>query len=136
MITSNVEDMSYMFYGCESLYSLPNISFWNTNKVLDMSYIFGYCYSLVSLPDISKWKTGNVNQMKYIFKSCTSLSFLPDISKWNIPRVFDREFEYDIPLFLRERIDYKVSNVFKVYKVKGVLDECINLIINNKKNKI
>ena len=29
----NVTDMSYMFYGCSSLSSLPDISKWNTNNL-------------------------------------------------------------------------------------------------------
>ena len=36
----NVTDMSYVFDGCSSLSSLPDISKWNTNKVTDMIYIF------------------------------------------------------------------------------------------------
>ena len=44
--------MSYMFYNCESLLFLPDISKWNTNNVKDMSSMFSYCKSLLSLPDI------------------------------------------------------------------------------------
>ena len=35
--------MSYMFYNCESLSSLPDLSKWNTDNVTDMSYIFHNC---------------------------------------------------------------------------------------------
>ena len=35
-----VTDMSYMFYGCNSLSSLPDISKWNTSNVTDMSSMF------------------------------------------------------------------------------------------------
>ena len=59
--------MSYMFYGCSSLSSLPDISKWNFNNVIDMSYMFYGCSSLSSLPDISKWNTNNVTDMSYIF---------------------------------------------------------------------
>ena len=47
--------MSYMFYDCSSLQSLPDISKWDTKNVIDMSWMFYYCISLQSLPDISKW---------------------------------------------------------------------------------
>ena len=36
----NVTNMSYMFYECSTLSSLPDISKWNTDKVTDMSYMF------------------------------------------------------------------------------------------------
>ena len=46
--------MSFMFSGCKSLLSLPDISKWNTNKVTNMSNMFENCSSLSSLPNISK----------------------------------------------------------------------------------
>ena len=49
-----------MFYGCNSLISLPDISKWNTLNVESMSDMFSGCNSLISLPDISKWNLGNV----------------------------------------------------------------------------
>ena len=47
-------DMSYMFYNCRLLSSLPDISKWNTNNINSMKGMFYNCYSLTSLPDISK----------------------------------------------------------------------------------
>ena len=56
-IFTNVTNMSYMFYECSSLISLPDISKWDTKNVTNMSYMFNGCSSLISLPDISKWDT-------------------------------------------------------------------------------
>ena len=47
--------MDCMFYGCNSLNSLPDISKWDTKNVTTMDYMFSFCNSLNSLPDISKW---------------------------------------------------------------------------------
>ena len=58
------------------------------DKVTDMSYMFSGCRSLSSLPDISKWNTNKVTKMEAIFISC-GLSCLPDISKWNTNKVTD-----------------------------------------------
>jgi len=80
--TNNVTNMSYMFYLCDKLTSLPDISKWNTNKVTDISYMFYKCENLLSLPDISKWNTNNVTDLSYMFYLCDKLSSLPDISKW------------------------------------------------------
>ena len=65
-----ITDMSYMFYRCSSLSTLPDISKWNTSNVNSMSYMFYGCSSLLSLPDISKWNTSNVYDMFY---GCSSL---------------------------------------------------------------
>ena len=78
--TDNVIDMSYMFYNCYSLTSIPDISKWNTHNVIDMSYMFFGCESLLKIPDISNWKTNNTINMRAIFSSCISLLSLPDIS--------------------------------------------------------
>ena len=46
--------MSFIFFGCKLLKSLPDISKWDTNKVTDMTGIFSECERLESLLDISK----------------------------------------------------------------------------------
>ena len=71
--------MSYMFYHCNSLESLPNFSDWDTKNVTNMSCIFWHCNSLKSLPDISNWDTKKVNNMSCLFCGCESLTSLPDI---------------------------------------------------------
>ena len=38
-----------------------------------MSYLFSGCSSLISLPDISKWNVNNVNNMSFLFSGCSSL---------------------------------------------------------------
>ena len=70
---NNITNMSYMFYECLSLSSLPDISKWDTNNVTDMSSMFYGCSSLSSLPDISKWNTNNITDMSCMFYKCSSL---------------------------------------------------------------
>ena len=47
--------MCYMFYGCESLTSMPNISRWNTDNVNNMSHMFYGCKLLIPISDIFSW---------------------------------------------------------------------------------
>jgi len=86
---NNVTNMSFIFDGCLSLSSLPDILKWNTNKITNIRGIFSGCSSLLSLPDISKWSINNVNDMNRMFYRCSSLSSLPDFLKWNINNVTD-----------------------------------------------
>ena len=46
----NVTNMSYMFSGCSSLSSLPDISKWNTNNVIEMSSMFSGCKESLNIP--------------------------------------------------------------------------------------
>ena len=82
--------MSYMFCGCKSLISLPDISKWNTSNVTDMSGMF-CCTSFKFFPDISKWNTENVIDMYRMFDECYSLKSFPDISKWKINKKLKKE---------------------------------------------
>ena len=84
---NNIIDSSYMFSGCVSLISLPDISKWNIIKVENMRGIFFYCKSLTYLDDISGWKTDNIKDLCGAFDNCSSLISLPDISKWNTEKV-------------------------------------------------
>ena len=85
--TINVTDMSWMFYNCKSLSDLPDLSKWNTMNVTDMSFMFYNCKFFLSLPDISSWDTSNVINMSRMFYNCESILSLPDISKWNTSNV-------------------------------------------------
>ena len=53
--------MGRIFYSCESLIEIPDISNWNVSNVNDMCYMFCYCKSLNALPNISRWNTNNVD---------------------------------------------------------------------------
>ena len=116
--TSNVTNMSCMFGECKSLSSLPDISKWNTSNVNDMSFTFYHCESLLSLPNISKWDTSNVINMNYIFSGCESLLSLPDISKWNTLKLKDKEnmFYQCDKLSKKPKIEKKKSGLFGLFK--------------------
>ena len=84
--TSNVTDMSGMFWGCISLTSL-NLSNFNTSNVTTMSSMFQDCSSLISL-DLSSFNTSNVTNMFQMFVGCSSLNSL-DLSSFNTSNVTD-----------------------------------------------
>ena len=67
MDTSNVTDMLYMFNSCSSLISVPQM---DTSKVTNMSSMFESCYSLVSVPQMD---TSKVTNMSYMFSDCSRL---------------------------------------------------------------
>jgi len=69
--TGAVTNMSYMFYSCYSLQSVP---LFDTGAVTNMSYMFYYCYPLQSVP---LFDTGAVTNMSYMFYICTSLQSVP-----------------------------------------------------------
>ena len=82
--TSNVTNMSSMFYGCSSLTSLDLSSF-NTSSVTNMDSMFSGCSSLTSL-DLSSFNTSSVTDMQSMFSQCSLLTSL-DVSGFNTSKV-------------------------------------------------
>ena len=79
--TSEVTDMSYMFYDCESLTSLDLTGF-NTAKVENIRYIFYSCLSLTEL-DVSNFNTAKMSDMEAMFGLCTSLTTIYCDDDWS-----------------------------------------------------
>lgn len=79
--TSNVENMSYMFYGCSALTSITFGDDFDTSSVTNMASMFFGCSSLTSL-DLSSFDTSNVTDMNNMFYNCSSLTQL-DLSSFD-----------------------------------------------------
>jgi surface protein len=86
--TSNITDMSDMFYGCIKLTSV-NTSNFDTSNVTSMYGMFCACKSLKSL-DVSNFDNSNVKSMSYMFSVCDSLTSL-DLSSFDTSNVFYME---------------------------------------------
>ena len=84
--TSNVTNMSQMFYYCTNLTSL-DLSNFNTSNVTTMNQMFRDCSSLTSL-DLSNFNTSNVTNMTYMFVNCSKLTSL-DLSSFDTSNVTD-----------------------------------------------
>ena len=81
--TQNVTSMSVMFAGCSGLPSL-DLSHFNTQNVTDMRYMFSYCSGLPSL-DLSHFNTQNVTDMIEMFKGCSALTTINSNTAWQCP---------------------------------------------------
>ncbi len=125
---NNIIDASYMFSGCKSLNSLPDITKWNTINVKDMSFMFSWCISLNSLPNISNWNTNNVTNMSGMFWGCKSLISLPDISKWNIDNVSDMSYMFSLCESLTSLPDLSKLNTINVSDMSCMFEGCKSLI--------
>ena len=90
--TSNVTNMSNMFYGCNNITSF-DVSKFDTSNVTDMNSMFEECSSLTSL-DLGGWNTSNVNYIGSMFCSCSSLTSL-DMSGWDTSNVIYMSYMFN-----------------------------------------
>ena len=127
IMNEEVTKINQLFYGCTSLISLSDISYWNTSKITEMEFIFCECSSLSSLPDISKWDTSNVNKMNGMFNGCKSLTSLPDISNWNISKVIDINYMFANCSSLLKLPDISKWNINNVSNLSGIFSGCSSL---------
>ena len=82
--TSKVTDMNQMFYNCSGLTEL-NVSNFNTSAVTDMREMFYKCSGLKEL-NVSNFKTSSVTTMNKMFSGCSSLTEL-NLSNFNTSKV-------------------------------------------------
>jgi len=87
--TSDVTNMSDMFFRCANLRSL-NVSSFDTSSVVNMGYMFTGCSSLVSL-DLSSFDTSKVKKMTDMFHTCSSLEYV-DLSGFDTSSVTDMKY--------------------------------------------
>ena len=87
-----VTDMRYMFYDCSNLQSI-NLSNFNAEKVTNMSNMFSDCPKLQSL-DLSSFNTEMVETMRAMFSDCPKLQSL-DLSNFNTAKVTDMSYMFN-----------------------------------------
>ena len=121
--TSNVTDMSYMFYLCESISRL-DLSNFDTSNVTNMNSMFGECHNLIRL-NVSNFDTSNATDMFDMFFGCSSLTEL-NLSTFDTSKVTDMAGMFSYCLNLR-KLNVSNFNTTKVTTMYGMFTNCISL---------
>ena len=79
--TSNVTDMSFMFFGCENLTTIDLVGL-NTENVTNFKTMFSGCKNLSTIGNISSLKTTNGVDFSSMFQDCENLESI-DITGFN-----------------------------------------------------
>ena len=90
--TSNVTDMYDMFSQCSNLKEIKFSDNFNTSEVINMSCMFYNCSKLEDL-DLSTFNTSKVDNMRYMFYNCSSLGKL-NLSKFDTKKVIDNSLMF------------------------------------------
>ena len=121
--TSNVTDMSHMFFSCESLKNL-NLSVLDTSKVTNMHAMFSCCKSLKTL-NLSSFDTAKVTNMGYMFSGCYDLTSI-DFTKVNTSKVTDMRGMFQMCESLKT-LDLTGFNTSKVTDMMAMFFSCRSL---------
>ena len=122
--TSNVRNMWGMFCGCENLETLTLGSGFNTQNVTVMSNLFNNCKKLTSI-SLSSFDTGEVEYMDGMFSGCSGLTSL-SLSGFNTAKVtnMDSMFDSCSGLTSLNLSSFDTGNVTDMY---GMFQYCENL---------
>ena len=121
--TSQVTDMSSMFYWCQSLTNL-DVSHFDTSQVTDMYYMFGHCYSLTNL-DLNHFDTSHVTNMSEMFLNCYSLINL-DVSHFDTSQVTNMS-EMFLNCYSLINLDVSHFNTSQVTDMSEMFEGCKKL---------
>ena len=121
--TSNVTNMTRMFFSCKSLTQL-DVSNFDTSNVTNMSSMFSDCKSLTQL-DVSTLDTSNVTNMRYMFADCESLTQL-DVSNFDTSNVTDITCMFSQCANLTQ-LDVSNFDTSNVTSLAGMFALCKNL---------
>ena len=117
--TSNVTNMSNMFYYCRSLTSL-DVSKFDTSNVTNMYNMFNNCKYLTSL-DLGGWNTSKVTNMMLMFCNCSALTSL-DVSKFDTSNVTVMNGMFMNCVFTS--LDVSKFDTSKVTNMNGIFNNC------------
>ena len=90
--TSNITDMSYMFWQ-NQISDLSPLANWNTGNVTDMTVMF-YENQISDLSPLANWNTSNVTNMSFMFGR-NQISDLSPLANWNTGNVTDMSLMFD-----------------------------------------
>ena len=85
--TSNVRDMTCMFYGAGQMTDY-DVAGWDVSKVVSMNHMFGDNFKLRSL-DLSRWDDSSVQTVYCMFDDNYELRTIGDVSHWNTCSLID-----------------------------------------------
>ena len=119
--TSNVTDMSNLFYYEKSKNINFDISYWDVSKVKYMQYMF---HGLKNFNcDLSKWDVSNVTNMVGVFEGCQNF-IGAGLENWDVSNVTSMEYLFvDCYEF---NSDISNWNVSKVENIDGMFYNCKN----------
>ncbi|HIS46834.1 MAG TPA: BspA family leucine-rich repeat surface protein [Candidatus Scybalocola faecigallinarum] len=123
--TSEVMDMSYMFFGCSALEELDVRSF-DTSHVTSMNYMFANCSRLSRLK-VSGFDTSRVTRMSGMFSGCSRLTKL-NVSNFDTSQVTDMSFMFYNCSNL-SRLDIEGFDTSRVKKMRSMFYGC-NAVLN------
>ena len=133
--TNNVINTSNMFEGCSMLNHINALKNWNVNNVKEMSKMFFNCSSLKSIDFLKNWDMRNVENISDMFSGCNSLESIDALKNWEINNLKNISDLFGNCYSIKSIKALKNWKTFSIKNTSFMFYNCINLIsINSLKN--
>lgn len=126
--TSHVEKMSYLFYNCNMLQSVPQL---DTSSVTMMASMFSGCNMIQVIPDLN---TSKATSMNSLFKGCRSLLRIPNIDTSNVSTLYSMFEDCHLITTIPEIVTNNVTNMNSMFKGCYSLQSIPNLVTDKVTN--
>jgi len=124
--TSNVEDMSGLFYALP-LSNISVLSNWNTSSLKDISRLF-LSTKIDDISPLSNWNISKVEDMSELFENCSSLTDLTPLSNWNTSSVKSLSCTFQDCTSLTNLTGLENWDIRNVIYMSGMFNNCTNLV--------
>jgi len=84
LISDEIINLSYMFYGCTSLKSIEGLKYLDTKNITDFSKMLNGCESLSDIKGLQDWDVSNGKDFSDMLAQCKSLSDIKPLENWNV----------------------------------------------------
>ncbi len=84
--TSQVKNISYLFYECNSLANITGLDKFDTSQVTNMHAMFTNCIALTSI-NLSNFRTLQVKEISFMFYGCNALTTITGLDKFDTSQV-------------------------------------------------
>lgn len=117
--TNSLKSTKKMFSGCESLHMITFPKLFNTSIVEDMSHMFYDCQSVAEI-DLSMFATKNVRYMEYMFSRCSNLTKI--VFSQGFENIFNTENVISTSNMFSFCTNLAINNFLEFSSLKSVSD--------------
>lgn len=125
--TSNVEDMSFMFYERRALESISLPESFDTSNVKNMTGMFKGCSSLVELELPESFDTSNVEDMGMMFENCSMLASIDLPEAFDTSNVKNMYYMFSACMSLKDTSLLERFDTSNVVSMESMFARCIAL---------
>ena len=124
-----ITNMQKMFYECENLLSLSDLSSWDMKNITDTSNMFSFCSRIENISFLNNWNMKNVTNTSGMFTGCTSINSIDSLKNWNMENVYDTSYMFAfMPIkSLQSLKNWNISNVINAQAMFKNCSEIENL---------